>query len=211
MALGANAPRGARMRVKICGLTRPEDVAAAVNAGADAVGFVLAVSKRRVSPAQVAMLVRAVPAHVETVAVFRTPNSEVLARVLPHVTCIQADASWDPAVLPAAMNFLPVFADGVDLPGRLADWSSSRLAPALGRVLVDSANGGGSGVPADWSRVPAGVVLAGGLRPENVSEAISRTNPVAVDVSSGVETAPGIKDPARIAAFVAAAREGGCT
>jgi phosphoribosylanthranilate isomerase len=189
--------------VKICGLTTPEAVAAAVDAGADAVGFVFhPASPRHVSPAAAARLAAAVPAGIERIAVTRQPTAAALAALFrdfqPDV--LQTDwgdlADW---TVPVGVRVLPVLRTGGDLP---AQW------PA--RCLYESAHSG-RGHRADWeeaSRVAAQtqMILAGGLDPDCVSGAIRHVRPYGVDVSSGVESAPGRKDPHKIRAFVTAAR-----
>lgn len=192
------------MFVKVCGLKTPEAVEAAVRAGVDAIGFVLAPSPRQVSLVEARALIALVPSCILKVAVFRAAPIALLPELLGGFDVVQADAPM-PA-LPAGLRALPVFADGEDLAARAA------LAPDW--LLVDGPRGGGRGEPADWGRVASvtgqrRVILAGGLSPENVRAAIQRVAPWGVDVSSGVERAPGDKDPARIAAFVAAARGGG--
>lgn len=204
------------VRIKICGLTTATGVQAAVLAGADALGFVFAESSRQVSLRLAAELLEAVPPGIERVAVFREPDPGLLMEVLKlPIHTVQAKAEWlERTKLPNGFRVLPVVADGPELVRRVQQAAGSipagRLA-ALGDVLVDSAAGGGSGQPADWSRVGScpqipTVVLAGGLRPSNVAQAIATAGPAAVDVSSGVESRPGLKDPARIWKFVEAVR-----
>ena len=193
-----------RIRVKICGLTHPEDVRAAVDAGADAVGLVFARSARQVDPVQAEELLAA--AHgVLKVAVFRTLEPRHLAalRGLP-IDLLQAERVQATPPLP----LLPALSDGP----LLLDRALAAATPTpLGEVLVDGPQGGGRGVPADRGRAAAvarlvPTVLAGGLTPETVGAAIAAVRPIAVDVSSGVCAGPRRKDPARIHAFVAAVR-----
>ena len=197
-----------RVGVKVCGLTTPFAVRAAVDAGADAVGFVFAKSPRQVTIEQAARLCADVPPFVTRVAVMRWPSAPALARVLAAVPVdvVQLYPSpGDPAPELGQRRYLPAFCDSDDLDARLAV-----VAPD-GPVLLDGARAG-HGEAADWTRI-AGiardrpVVLAGGLDPDNVQAAIRAVRPVAVDVSSGVESSPGIKDASRIADFVAAVRE----
>ncbi len=192
------------MFVKICGLRTVEEVTCAVQAGADAIGLVFARSPRQVTPEEAAPLVAAIPDSVACVAVFRTPADDLLREVLRlGIRVIQADASWD-GELPPGVRRLPALSDSVQVGAQVAaldaDW-----------VLVDGPLGGGRGVPADPFRVAAvaakhRVILAGGLRPDTVAHAIRVVRPFGVDVSSGVESAPGIKDLGKIRAFVRAAR-----
>lgn len=190
--------------VKLCGLRTVHDVEAAVAAGADALGFVLAPSVRQIDEATAARLLDAVPVGILAVAVTRHPTSEELALVerLPF-DLLQGDATF---VAEAAVPYWPVFPDGPDLALRIAADPRRGL---WGTVLVDGPRGGGRGEPADWDRVGAlgvPVCLAGGLHSANVAEAIRVARPVAVDVSSGIEGERGRKDAARMRAFVAATR-----
>ncbi len=189
--------------VKICGLGSPEAVAAAVAAGADAIGFVFhAASPRNVTPALAAALAAPVPRHVLRVAVTRHPRQAdvdaILAAFTPDV--LQTDAAdFAGLALPAALERLPVLRTGEPLPA---------VPPA--RCLYESADSG-RGARADWREAGqlarrTELVLAGGLDPANVAAAVATVRPFGVDVSSGVERAPGRKDPALIFDFVAAAR-----
>jgi len=208
-----------RTLAKICGLTSAAAVRAACAAGAAAIGRVLAPSPRRVSPARARALLDAVPRGVERLAVYRVPSAEDLAAIsdLPF-DGVQADARWDGADrLPDGWFFLPVLADGDDLEERAQELANTRAGEVRGEgslrgaFLIDGPTGGGRGVPADLDRAASAArhgraVLAGGLRPETVGEALRRVRPAAVDVSSGVESEPGIKDPARVRRFLAAVR-----
>jgi phosphoribosylanthranilate isomerase len=193
------------MKIKICGLRRVSDIETAVDAGASAIGFVFARSPRQVSVEEVGRLLAAVPPPVLKVAVFRRPEAALLAAVVAAgVDVIQADDGWDSGGL--TLPFLPALSDGPDL--------ASRVADIPGICLVDGARGGGAGVLPDLARVASvaatrRLVLAGGLTPENVAEAIALVRPWGVDVSSGVEASRGRKDPERIRAFIQAAQTGG--
>ena len=189
--------------VKICGLTSADAVDAAIDAGADAVGFVFhAASPRHVAPATAAALARAVPTGVLRVAVTRHPTQAevdaILAGFRPDV--LQTDAGdLDALALPAALACLPVLRTGTELPATLPR-----------RCLYESADSG-HGTTADWQAAGAlarrtELVLAGGLSAANVALAIATVRPFGVDVSSGVESAPGRKDPRKIRDFIAAAR-----
>ena len=189
--------------VKVCGLRTSEDVAAACAAGADAIGFVFAPSVRRVSPAEAAVAAAAAPANVQRVAVFLHPTQaeldEVLAGFTPDI--VQTDAA-DLAALqvPAGVAVLPVVRAG-----------GSRIGLLPTRCLVEGPRSG-TGQVADWAAAAdyaarTQVVLAGGLHAGNVGAAVQAVRPWGVDVSSGVESAPGIKDAARIHEFVFAARQ----
>lgn len=198
----------AHIRVKICGLRTHADIDAAIDAGADAVGFVLAESPRRVTLAQLADLARAVPAPIARTAVFLrpTPTEVTAAAAAAPLDWLQmnAEAATALADTPLAPRLLPVLRDTPDLPAQLACFAH---APT---VLIESPRSG-RGECADWPRIAdltrnRRIILAGGLTPDNVAEAIRLVRPFAVDVSSGVELAPGRKDPARIRAFIQAVR-----
>jgi phosphoribosylanthranilate isomerase len=187
--------------VKICGLTTPEGVAAAVKAGADAAGFVFSPSPRQVTPALARKLAAGLPSSVRRVAVFRHPPPGWISSVLEEFPAdwVQSDAADLPGVDLGGAEALPVFRSGAPLP---------ELLPEL---LLFEGPESGAGNVADWAAAAAlarrtGVILAGGLDPANVSAAIVQVRPWGVDVSSGVESSPGVKDPALVAAFVAAAR-----
>ncbi|HZX22113.1 MAG TPA: phosphoribosylanthranilate isomerase [Woeseiaceae bacterium] len=188
--------------VKICGLTSREAVQAAVEAGADAVGFVFAESPRRVMPGEARRLCEGLDRQVIRVAVMRHPGADEWAAVRDGFApdWLQTDAADFAALdLPEGCAPLPVYRDNDrDLP------SGSAKMPA--RFLFEGARSG-TGERADWPAAAAlaaraEVVLAGGLSPDNVEQALAAVGPWGVDVSSGVERAPGRKDPARIAAFV---------
>lgn len=189
--------------VKVCGLTTPETMGAALAAGADAVGLVFADSPRRVEIDQAVLLAGLARGHAKIVAVMRHPSAElaheVQARVAPDL--LQTDAGdYAGFELLAGVEALPVYRDGTDA---LANDAPARLLYE-GRLS-------GSGETADWTaaaRLARGrqLVLAGGLDAGNVAAAIRVVRPWGVDVSSGVESARGHKDPDRIHAFVAAAR-----
>ncbi len=190
--------------VKICGLTDKAAVEAAVAAGADAVGFVFhEASPRNVSPRRARELAAAVPAGVRRVAVTLHPAQELVAKVLAEFVpdVWQTDAADFAALaLPETVERWPVLRAGSALP-----------APLPARFLFEGARSG-RGEVADWSQAASlahlgELILGGGLEPANVAEAVRRVRPFGVDVSSGVESAPGRKDPARIREFVAAARE----
>lgn len=195
-----------RTWVKICGLTHREAVEAAVEAGADAIGFVFAHSVRRVTPEEAARLCEGLEGRVTRVAVMRHPEAGEWAEVAEVFApdWLQTDTADLAALrIPEKCAVLPVYRD--DDPAMAA--RSSQL-PA--RLLFEGAQSG-TGRRADWTAAAAlarrtEVVLAGGLVAEDVAEALAAVAPWGVDVSSGVESAPGVKDPARIAAFMAAVR-----
>lgn len=200
-------------RVKVCGLTRAEDVRSCVEAGVDAVGFNFwPQSKRYLSLDAAERLAATVPSHILRVGVFvRAPPLEVRTAVeRARLGAVQLHGDEEPQdyVGVGAPLWQVVRISGPEsLPGM-----PSRAAAA---VLLDAhvEGQGGSGRRFDWALVPwvrawrLPVWLAGGLTPENVGEAILRAAPDGVDVASGVESAPGIKDASRILAFMAAVRE----
>jgi len=206
--------------VKICGLTEAAGLAAAVEAGARYVGFVFfAKSPRHVTPETAAELAAQVPAGVAKVGLFVDPDDAALEAVLARVPLdlIQLHGAETPARVAEikARCGLPVMkavgiADPPDLDalwdyGLVADLLLIDAKPPRGAPLP-----GGNGLAFDW-RLLAGRqilkpwLLAGGLTPENVAEAVRLTRAPGVDVSSGVESAPGIKDPQRIRRFIARA------
>lgn len=201
------------MRVKVCGVTSAEDAAAAVAAGADGIGLVFfAGSRRAINPDQAAEIVAAIPPLVMTVGLFVNATSEAVDDVLERVplNLLQFHGDESPEYCAAFnrpyMKALPVTGES-GLTARMASYASAR-----GFLLDTAAAGqfGGTGQTFDWSLVPgdapAPLVLAGGLHAGNVAAAIAAVRPSAVDVSSGVESAPGIKDPVKMQQFVAAAR-----
>ena len=198
-------------RVKICGITRLEDALAAAAAGADALGFNFwPKSKRYVEPRAAAEIISLLPPFVATVGVFVDPSREEALRAaeLSGVQWLQLHGDESPelcASLPlpvlkairvrhrASLDLL----DAYDVAGFLLD--------------TDTAGYGGSGETFDWSlaaeaALRAPIVLAGGLRPENVADAVRQVKPWAVDVASGVESAPGVKDHEKTARFVREAK-----
>jgi len=202
-----------RTRVKLCGLTRPEDVDAAVAAGADALGFVLwPGSRRAVDEARLTALAARVPAFVTRVGLFVDQDPALIARCARHLDLLQFHGEESPAACDAFRRpWIKALRmrDGLDLHAAAAAYRGARA------LLLDAYRPGvpgGTGETFDWSRIPAGlakpVILAGGLGADNVAEAIATVAPFAVDVSGGVEAAPGIKDAERMAAFLAAVSEG---
>ncbi len=192
--------------VKICGLTEAGAVAAAVAAGADAIGFVFAESVRRVEPDAAAALAGAARGRCEIVAVMQHPAQalvdEVCAALRPDA--VQTDAGDFAGLnLPPGIARLPVYRDGTPL-------DAASGPERHGRILYEGVRSG-AGERADWGRARAlaarfELILAGGLDRANVGSAVAAVRPAGVDVSSGVESAPGKKDTHRIRAFVAAAR-----
>ncbi|TDD55365.1 phosphoribosylanthranilate isomerase [Nonomuraea terrae] len=194
------------MYVKICGLSEPEHVAAAVEAGADAIGFVMTRSPRRVTPERAAELAALVPAHVLTVGVFRgeDPTAVRAAVLASGVRGVQLHGRHPHGDFTALKDL------GVRLVRAVDAQAELRCGAYDEDLLIVDAPHAGSGQPWDWAAVrgrPSGQwMLAGGLDPANVREAIAAAGPWGVDVSSGVETAPGVKDSALIRAFLEAVR-----
>lgn len=207
-----------KTRIKICGITRVEDGIAAADAGADAIGLVFyPKSPRYVPTAQAAKIVAALPPFVDVVALFVNAAPEFVRETLAAVpiNLLQFHGDEDEAYCRQfdrpylkAARVRPE----LDLVQYAASFASAQAL--LLDAFVEGYGGGGHAF--DWSLIPEGgknlprpIVLSGGLTTDNVTEAVRRVRPAAVDVSSGVEVAggpKGIKDPARIAAFIAGVR-----
>ena len=199
--------------VKICGLTRPEDAAAAVAAGADALGVILAPSSRRVSVKRAAVVLAEAPTSVERFGVFVDASLDEIIEAVEvcGLTYVQLSGRESPA-----------FCDTVPVPVMKAvhvgtDFGLKDIEPYrdhAAALLLDTlvpGKAGGTSQTFSWQAIGdipgwALFFVAGGLNPQNVSACIATLHPFGVDVSSGVETSPGIKDPACIEAFCAAVR-----
>lgn len=190
------------MFVKICGITDVDAAQAAASAGADALGFVFAPSARRVSPQRACQLCERLPPSILRVAVMLHPTEAQWANVRDAFApdWLQADAEdFGRLSLPEDCAPLPVYRSGGSSP---KGWPP--------RLLFEGATSG-SGETADWAEARAiaqttQLILAGGLTPDNAARAIRQVRPWGVDVSSGVENAPGRKDPGKIETFIARAR-----
>ena len=202
-----------RTRIKICGLTRPEDVDAAVDAGADAIGLVFyPPSPRYVDPQRAAALAARVPPFVQVVGLFVNAESAFVHEVLRSVPLNVLQFHGDETPQQCARFERPWLKAARVRPGfDLLEFAS--LHHAAGGILLDAFSEayGGSGHRFDWSLIPPEMnrrrlILSGGLDADNVGEAVRRVRPWAVDVSSGVEQDKGIKSAARIAAFIAGVR-----
>ena len=199
-------------RVKICGVTRLEDALAAARLGADALGFNFwPGSKRFLAPAAARAIVDRLPPFVTPVGVFVNQPEEAIRRAAEEsgVRVLQLHGD-EPPELCARLPLPVVKAVRVAAAPSLATLQAYRVAAFL--LDSPSAGFGGSGATFDWSLAEgvAGLgplILAGGLTPDNVAAAVRRVRPYAVDVASGVESAPGVKDAVRMARFIAAARE----
>lgn len=208
-------PTPDRTRVKICGIRDDASARAAAEAGADAIGFVFARSSpRHIEPAEAAMIMAGLPPLVVTVGLFVNPSLDDFCAVEEqcptHYTQFHG-AEPEPLVRQCGPDIIKAVRFNADtIAADLAKWDRIDEVAA---ILVDG-SAGGMGESFDWSalRAPAEacakpIILAGGLTPENVAEAIRAVRPWAVDVSSGVERERGVKDPALIRAFCAAVRE----
>lgn len=198
-----------RVRIKICGLTTTQMIDEVVDAGADAVGVVLSPSKRQVTPQHAAALLGGLQAFVAGVAVYRHPDAQLVAH---------------------ALNALPAWAmhqsDAGDFSGALCAVPESRRVPVVrlghtferniarheGRTVLVEGRESGTGTPAPWHEASpwierARIIIAGGLTIQNVGQVVRALRPFAVDVSSGVERQPGVKDIAMVRDFIAAVRD----
>jgi phosphoribosylanthranilate isomerase len=220
------------MWIKICANTNLADAQLAAELGADAVGFVFAPSKRQVTIAEVAHITPHLPAHVERVGVFAALPAEQIAQQAQQsgLTAVQLHGGVNLALLQrlhelfqGRIKIIQAVHWQIDADDTSAAAVSQQLREIAGegitqRVLIDSKSGnatGGTGIPFDWSAARAvfantgdglNLIVAGGLRPDNVAEAIAGLAPWGVDVASGVEESPGRKSPEKLAAFIKNAR-----
>ena len=205
-------PSPVRTRIKICGITRPGDGVAAAQAGADAIGLVFYPPSPRFLSTERAVEIRdALPPFVQTVALFVNPDAAQVAQVLGRVRPALLQFHGEEAPQFCVQFGMPYVKacrvrQGIDLLKYLRPFE--RASAWLLDSFVEAY--GGVGERFDWSLVPDGLerplILSGGLEVGNVGEAVRRVHPWGVDVSSGVESAKGIKDPARIAAFIGEVR-----
>ncbi len=192
--------------IKICGMTDRAAVTAAIDAGADAIGFVFAESVRRVSVQHAAAISADVPKRIKRVAVMLHPSND---------DWLQVKSEFEPD---AIQTDLADF-DYLDVPGEIEKWPVLRegampAGDSLPEMFVYEGTASGSGETVDWQlaaqlAMRGRMILAGGLSIENVTAAIRQVAPFGIDVSSGVESAPGEKDTAKISAFIDAARAAG--
>ena len=232
--------------VKICGTTNLEDAQAGIAAGADALGFIFAPSKRRIEVERAAEIIAQLPAGVEKIGVFVNETPEQVAAVAAEagLTGVQLHGDEDARQMPEfrralgsrriikALQVAELAKDAGKLEEFLEALSNATAGPLTARplgmtnenavdaILLDAgsaAERGGTGRPFDWAaaqpmmnalRGKLPVIVAGGLTPENVAEAVRQFAPYGVDVVSGVEREPGIKDTAKVARFIAAAKRG---
>lgn len=199
--------------VKICGITRLEDALTSIHAGAQAIGFVFYPSSPRyIAPTAAGAILRALPPFITTVGLFVDAPAEEVRAIVAQVPLqlLQFHGAETPAYCRQFERpYMKAVRMGpeVDLLQYARDYEDARAL--LLDAYVEGLHGG-SGVVFDWSRVPVNlpvpVILSGGLTVENVGDAVRRVRPSAVDVSSGVESAKGIKDAGKIAAFIAGVR-----
>jgi phosphoribosylanthranilate isomerase len=200
------------MRVKFCGLTHEEDIAQAVKLGVDALGFVFyAPSSRSVAPDHAAMLTSSVPAFVTRVGLFVNEQPAVIQNIFERtrLNLIQYHGDETPEFCDAVgLPFIKAFRvrPGIDIQTEM-----ERYPNASGFLLDAYVKGqpGGTGERFDWGMIPqsnAPIILAGGLSPDNAKDAIEQVAPWALDVSGGIETKPGRKDPDKMARFMSACR-----
>jgi phosphoribosylanthranilate isomerase len=201
-----------RTRIKICGITREEDLWAAVKAGADAIGFVAySKSPRYVGPETAAGLARLLPPFITPVVLFVNSDIDEVAVYLDRFPAYTLQFHGDETAVQCEQYGSPY-------------WKAARMRPGfdLGTFAVEFASAqallldaytdayGGSGETFDWGLIPADLpvplILSGGLTPENVGAGIAKVRPWAVDVSSGVEQSKGIKDASKIQSFAAAVK-----
>lgn len=201
-----------RTRIKFCGITRDRDARAAIALGVDALGFVLVPASPRYIPADKAAKLRAaLPPFVAAVALFKDADAgfvqDAIDRLQPALLQFHGEESPD-FCASFGLPYLKAVAMGEK---QSLSAQASRYRDAAGLLLDSHARGGmgGRGETFDWSRVTAvkaPLVLAGGLNPGNVGRAVRELRPYGVDVSSGIEAKPGIKDPEKMRAFVDAVR-----
>lgn len=201
------------VRVKICGITRPEDLKVAIEAGADAIGFVVGFEKspRNLTIEHAAQLRRLVPVFIDSVIVTPYDNAfhERISRIKPDI--VQLYGEYNPYEIKEKLDIRIIKPLDINM------ITKSKITEGVDAVLLDKwgkLTPGGTGQTIDWEAaarikeelrgIP--LILSGGLNPENVGEAIRKVNPYAVDVSSGVEKSPGIKDEKKIIDFIRRAK-----
>jgi phosphoribosylanthranilate isomerase len=206
--------RAVRVRVKICGITNVEDAVASVDAGADALGFMFfPESKRHLALDRAAEIIRRLPPFISKVGVFVNPAAEAVHEAIEQtgIDTLQFHGAESPEFCAAFNKVKVVKAFRVRGASVLEECLKF---PDYAWLLDSHVSGaqGGTGVTFDWNVAAAAtklsrmIILAGGLKPETVAEAVQRVHPFAVDVSSGVESAPGRKDHQKIRQFIEAAR-----
>ncbi len=211
------------MRIKFCGTASLADMRCAIDAGCDAVGFIMGVTHESsdvVTPAKAAEMVRLLPPFIEPVAVTHLQDTEDIVRLVKdsHCTTLQVQDTVEPSELDCIRDALPYvrIIKAVHVMDESAITTAKRYEPYADALILDTRTAekiGGTGIPHDWnisarivadSAVP--VILAGGLTPENVREAIRTVRPYGVDVHTGVKR-DGVRDPERTLAFAREARD----
>ncbi len=205
------------LRIKICGITREEDALAAVDAGADALGFVFVPGTPRfIEPGRAAAIVRGLPPFVSRVGLFVNAAPELIEATLAEVglDTVQLHGDEAPEVGRSLLRRVRVIqafrVQGPETLHRLPEHRESTHAWLLDAYVPGAS--GGTGARFDWTLAVQArdlghpLILAGGLKPENIADAVHQVRPFAVDVSSGVESAPGRKDPEKVRQLIAAAR-----
>lgn len=202
-----------RVRVKVCGITSAADAHLAAAAGADAVGFVFAASPRQISPEEARAIRRSLPPFVSAIGVFVNESPERVVAIAREVglSAVQLHGDETSAEVAAVARFVPVI-KALRVRDRASVMAAAAYPDAHGYLFDAYAPGayGGTGTRFNWDLLapesglspPRPWVLAGGLTPENVEEAIRRCRPYAVDVSSGVEASPGRKAPEKVREFI---------
>jgi phosphoribosylanthranilate isomerase len=208
-----------RTWIKICGTTSLDDALSAIEAGADALGFIFAPSKRRITPEQVQAIIRELPREVEKIGVFMNNSATEIAKIVSEVelTGIQMHGKEVPQEVYNSLprdrrNSMRTIKTVLVQQGSEITLDDAGAPGVVGAWLLDS--GAGSGKTFDWQATRAQLgerqgqfIIAGGLTPENVGDAMRLFKPWGVDVVTGVEREPGRKDPEKLKAFVAAVRK----
>lgn len=206
-----------RTRVKICGITRPEDAVAVANAGADAIGLVFyPKSSRFVSAVQASEIIEALPPFVAVVGLFLDARSADIESLLKTVKLSLLQFHGDECPADCSEFALP-YIKAVGMSGHANYRAYADCYKDTQGILLDShapGAAGGTGETFDWTNVPQDypkpLILAGGLTPDNIAAAIQTARPYGVDLSSGVESAPGIKDAGKIQALMNEVRRVDC-
>lgn len=202
-----------RTRIKICGITRPEDARVAAECGADAIGLVFyEASPRAVDIARARMIVDSLPPFISVVGLFVNPSPQAVKQILAEIPLawLQFHGDEDAAF---CEQFGRPYYKAVRVRDAGTVTQAYREFPSAAGLLVDAYDPnlyGGTGQTFNWAWLPADrprpLMLAGGLTPENIADAVQQVRPWAVDVSGGVESAKGLKDPEKICQFIEGVR-----